>query len=65
MAQRHATISVEMPLRLSVRRLEVPFSVLSREALVDHRGTDNLGIAGRTEAFERNRAKIERLVIRK
>jgi len=38
---------------------------ISREALDDHFGTDGLDNAGRVEAFQRNRSKIESLVRRK
>jgi hypothetical protein len=38
---------------------------VSREALDDHFGTDGLDNAGRVEAFQRNRSKIESLVRRK
>jgi len=38
---------------------------ISREALDDHFGTDDLDNAGRVEAFQRNRSKIESLVRRK
>ncbi len=35
---------------------------VSREALDDHFGTDNLGADGRMEAFRKNRSKIEHLL---
>lgn len=38
---------------------------ISREALDDHFGTDGLDNAGRVEAFQRNRSKIESLARRK
>jgi len=38
---------------------------ISREALDDHFGADGLGIAGRVEAFRRNRSKIESLMRQK
>ena len=38
---------------------------ISREALDDHFGTDGLDNAGRIEAFQRNRSKIESVVRRK